>query len=71
MGGDDHAVLDDHVRGFKLGVEQQLVPVAVREVRRGAGEDAAIVLGPGLRAVRVRDPIQPAVDEIDATGLVA
>jgi len=72
MPGQDHAVFNDHVGHLEFGVEEPGVLLRIEQIRRGAAEDAAVVLLAGrLGTVRVRGPVELPVDEIDAAGLVA
>ena len=72
MAGEDEPVLDDHVGGFVLGVEELGVFGGVGEVFRGAGKDAPVPFAVSVRpAIGIGSPVELAVDKVDSAGFVS
>lgn len=71
MGGQHHIPLNDHVGGFILGVEEHLVFRGIRDVRGITGEDAAVVRHGAVSSIGVRNPVELAIDKVDAASFVA
>ena len=71
MGGDEDAVLHEHVGGFEHGIEKQAVPGGVGDVLGDTYEDAAVVAVGDGRAVGVGDPVHFVANEVDAAAFEA